>query len=81
MFMPIESLTNLTLPSPNPTLTPPGWLLLAFEKFAALAALGQLGTPPLPPPMKEQVFHGYCFELGGTTVLNIVKPVLPRPQI
>ncbi len=79
-FMLTESLMKRTLPSPNMVLTPPGWLLVALAKFAAFAALGQLGIPLLPQPMNAQEFHGYCFELGGTMVLNIVKPVLPRLQ-
>ncbi len=48
MFMLIESLTNLTLPSPKRTLAPPGWLLLMFAKFDPFAAFGQ----PLAPPLR-----------------------------
>src|SRR5262245_58518145 len=62
---------NLTLPSVNSVLTPPGWVL---EALAKVAWSGQ------PPPVWRQALQAYCLELGVTTVLNSVSPTSPTSQ-
>ena len=51
-----ESLTNLTLPSANKTLTPPGWLLWAFEKIDS--------SPKLPAGRHVHMFNGEIPVIG-----------------
>ena len=67
-----ESLTNRTLPSANKQLTPPGWLLWAFEYDES--------SGPQPPHDERHEFHWYCLEFGVTIVLNKVIVVAPQPQ-
>src|SRR5262245_29031428 len=66
----IESFMNFTLPSANRALTPPGWLLWAFENVES--------SGPQPGQPSRHEFHG-C-ELGGATVLNSVIDMAPQPQ-
>ena len=68
----IESLMNRTLPSDIRQLTPPEWLLWAFEKIES--------SPPQPPHWSRHEFQAYCLELGGTIVWNSVIVVAPQPQ-
>src|SRR5690348_15099477 len=70
--MSTEFLMNLTEPSPNRKLHPPGWLLVAFEYMPH-------ANPP-PAWSSRQPPQGYCCELGGTTVLNEVSPAPPIAQ-
>ncbi len=68
----MESLMNRTLPSPNKTLTPPGWLLCAL--------LYDESSGPQPPQEERHEFQGYCLEFGVTTVWNRVIVRAPQPQ-
>src|SRR5271157_389113 len=68
----IVSLMNLTPPSANRTLTPPGWLLWALEKSESS------GVQPAHWSLHE--FHGASLKFGGATVLNRVIAVAPQPQ-
>src|SRR5262249_16359333 len=68
----IAPLTKRAEPSAMVQLTPPGWKLVALANWAASTL--QLGQP------NRQLLHGYCTELGGTTVLNCESPVVPQPQ-
>src|SRR5579883_981489 len=68
----IELLMNLTLPSANPTLQPPGWRLLAFSYWPS-----ETGPPVLSG---RQPDHGFCVELGVTIVLKREWPVMGEAQ-
>src|SRR5271157_1045045 len=68
----IVSLMNLTPPSANRTLTPPGWLLWALEKSESS------GVQPAHWSVHE--FHGASLKFGGATVLNRVIDMAPQPQ-
>src|SRR4051794_8379708 len=65
MFIEIESFTNRTLPSPMRVLTPPECKLLALMYWL------ESGLQPTQP--FRQLPQGYCFELGGTIVVNMAN--------
>ena len=65
MFIATELLTNLTLPSANPTLQPPGCKLVAFSYWPS-------PTWHPGPQSGRQPDHGAVGELGGTIVLKRV---------
>jgi hypothetical protein len=71
MGMEMESLINLTLPSANVQLTPPGWLLVAGKLKP------QLPSQPYPQPARQPLNPS---ELGVWTVLKIVEPSAPSAQ-
>ena len=66
-------LMNLTLPSQNRTLAPPGWALAAPTVQAPLGQ-ASLVEPLMQPPT------GYLESLGTWTVLNDAKPMAPSDQ-
>ena len=66
-----ESLMNLTLPSDNKTLAPPGWMLWQFANSA---------NPRSYLRVAEHVFHGASLLLGVTTVFIKAVPTPPMPQ-
>src|SRR5262245_56436419 len=66
----IESLMNLTLPSPIVTLTPPGCQLSAL-----------LRSDRAPEPMRLQYANESLYTLGGAIVLNKLIAIAPCDQL